>query len=329
MASPDNESKLIEGLVKKVPFSYDPKKRQSMLNPVVGYSLDEFSENTARVVRVPNLSSPLEYYGSDKKEQLCFKAHRHVAAVLLRSPDLMNVPFTIIDGTAWDMAVSSTKYSPDISYINVFWQNDKPIVAVALGMRMIMKTHTLYHLEKIRRIYVMFRFDIHLSMDGIYSHVRKAIEDSTRNSFLFSEYGAAIASGLTSTANVHLEYPVAAATYMNDEIWYANRPARHHHIVQSKEYHDAKEKHVPEGKEELQGFLTNHGNFITRYRASYMAAANSMIIDSAGMNMPLVDSQERQPREIMKHMGGLLQRNDLGRKDYRVGAFPLFSEDLW
>jgi hypothetical protein len=329
MTNPEEEQKRISGLIKKKPFNINPEVRKPMVNPVVGYSLQEFFENTARVVRVPNLSSPLEYFGSDKKEVLCLKAYRHVTAVLLRCPDLMNVPFTIIDGTAWDKAVGSTKYSPDISHINVFWQNDKPIVSVALGMRMIMKTYTLYHLEKENRVYVMFEHDARLTDAEIYNHVRKAIEDSTRNSFLFSEYGGAIAKGLTTVFGVLLEYPVAAATYLNDEIWYADRLVRHHHIVQSEEYLEAKERHIPEEKQQLQGFLTNHGNFITRYRASYLAASNSMILDSAGLNMPLVDSRDRPHREIMQYMGGIIQMGDLGRKDYRIGAYPLFSEDLW
>jgi hypothetical protein len=315
----------VVGLVKKKAFSLLPHTRSTMLNPYIDHSLVEFNENCAVTFRIAGLSAPIELPSLDAPEGLCKKALATVLYVLRKHPELHCLPFTIFDGTTWEKAVATRTFGLDIQFINVFWRNEKPVLGVRLAERKVVKNSKHYHLNNTIAFSIIFEYDPDLSEDQNLLNMRKAVEHPNSGA-AFSEYGECIAAALADTCRPELEYPVAAASYLDDVIWYVDRPGRHHHVVHSKEYMDVKQgRH----NDEVQGFLTNHGNFVTRYRGMLMAVTNGMIIDTPAIEVGLKGCEEKMYRDIERHMGGILREEDRMAAGYRVADVALFSEDLW
>jgi hypothetical protein len=132
------------------------------------------------------------------------------------------------------------------------------------------------------------------------------------------------------------EWPVAAATYLNNKLFVVDRPNRHHDIAQSTEYH----AHLDiSGDEEcVQGFVTNHGNFVNRYRAAHMAFRFRCFTDPTTYSVKakpiavlLTEDTETRPMHVYRHRG-IVQEDDIivnHPVSFYVCDFALFSEDLF
>lgn len=129
------------------------------------------------------------------------------------------------------------------------------------------------------------------------------------------------------------EYPIAAATFLGDKVFYGDRPLRHHHVVQSREYHEHKAHHDEERS--VQGFLTNHGNFVHRARAADMALMNRCMLDPISYNTDVqverfpVDIDTLERPQFVQRFTGILQRRDLGPQGVSQAKLQLFSEDIF
>ncbi|HEX9135949.1 MAG TPA: hypothetical protein VF905_03255 [Nitrospirota bacterium] len=324
-----NKEELPVGLVKKKAFSLLPHTRSTMLNPRIEVSLIEFNENTSTVFRVAGLSAPIEIPDMDAPEALCKKALAASVFVLRNHPELHKVPFTIIDGTTWDKVVPTRTFGLDIQFINIFWQGEKPVIAVQLAERKLVKTAgKSFHLNSGIGFPIIFQYDPDRSEDENLLHMRRAV-GRPGSGAAFYEYGQCIVDALVQTCRPELEYPVAAASYLNDVIWYVDRPGRHHHVIHSQEYLAEKKDRSADDANEVQGFLTNHGNFVGRYRGMLLAVRNNMIIDTPPFLVGLKSCEEKMYREIEQHMGGIIREEDRQAGGYRVADVALFSEDMW
>jgi hypothetical protein len=156
--------------------------------------------------------------------------------------------------------------------------------------------------------------------------LRNAIFSST-NFNMLRDYGSAIVRAVEATNTIDNEYPIAAANYLDGVVWYVDRPHRHHHILQSQEFQEAVAGRSHDGI--IQGFLTNHGNFVTRYRAMLMALDNRMIVDTPEMAVNLGRHEQKAFHPEEEKMGGILRDQDAGWGGFRVAVVPLFSEDLF
>ena len=318
------------GLVKTTPFLFPANKRSAEFNPSIIRALEEFHFNTPRVFRAEGLSNPIANVTTVSTEDMCRRALATVLKLLEERPAIQahQAALTIVDGTGFPDSVA-TDWGADICYVNVFWNGSKnPVIAVVMGRRKRVRTYTHYHLEdKTHRHAVVFEYDMRSNGYGSIAKMRKEIINST-NFHQLQEYGTVIRKALAETTHENQEYPVAAAVYHNDVVWYMDRPNRHPHIVHSKEFHDAKgESH---GADVVQGFLTNHGNFVTRYRAMYMAMKWRTVASDLPMQAVVTGSAMKEYKPIEKGMGGILQPEDLEiGNGYRIIMTPLFSEDLW
>lgn len=324
------------GIVKTMPFQFPAKKRPEFLQPVVQKSLDEFNRNSMHLVRVPRLSSPVEYTAPHVTEMLCRKAFEIAQNVIIHRPQMVNIPFTIIDGTPWGDSVPSKKPGLDIVYINVFWQDCSPVIAVCIGSRRIVKNSKVFRTEEEKNRYsIIFEWVMHETEEESSARMLKAITNST-NYHLLKSFGTCIAKAISKTCDIGTEYPVAAAVYLDDVIWYADRPYRHPHIVHAVEYLKAKNIGKPRDPNdptarEVQGFITNHGNFVTRYRAMYQALKYRMILDAEELTLKIGPSSVKQrfENEIETKMGGILKPEDSLKDGYQIAMTGLFTEDVW
>lgn len=325
------------GIVKSMPFKYPATKRVEFLQPNFQKSLDEFNRNTMHLVRVSRLSSPVEYSAPHVTEMLCRKALQIAQEVIIHRPQMYGFPFTIIDGTTWGDSVPSKKSGWDIVYINVFWQDCSPVIAVCIGSRKIVKNSKVFRVEENEqnRYTIMFPWVMHEPEEAVIANMHRAITNST-NYHLLKNFGTCVAKAISGTCDINVEYPVAAATYLDDVIWYADRPYRHPHIVHAVEYLKAKNIGKPRDQEdpkarEVQGFLTNHGNFITRYRAMYQALKYHLILDAEELTLKIGPSSMKQGQdgEIESKMGGILRPADSLKEGYQIAMTGLFTEDVW
>jgi hypothetical protein len=323
-----NEDEMVVGLVKKKAFANPAHVRSTILNPCVAHSLVEFNENTAIVFRIAGLSKPVEMPSLETPEVLCKKALAAVIYVLRNHPELHQVPFTIIDGTNWADAVATRTFGLDIQFVNVLWQGTKPVVAIQLAERKLVKTGKVYHLNNTVSFPIIFQYDPDLTEAENNQRLHRAA-GLPGNGAAFYEYGQCIIEALFQTCRPELEYPVAAASYLDDVVWYVDRPGRHHHVIHSKEYLDVKRSLKEGNGEEVQGFLTNHGNFVNRYRGMLLAVRNNMIVDTPPFLVGLTCCEEKMYREIERDMGGIIREEDRQAGGYRVADVALFSEDMW
>lgn len=133
------------------------------------------------------------------------------------------------------------------------------------------------------------------------------------------------------------EYPVAAATWIADKVFFVPRPYRHHDVVQSQEYHEYKAKNLDAMS--IQGFITNHRNFVSRKRAMEMAVRCKSFLDpmslvvSNQMEMAYSEIEKQNPPDKLAELAlrfmGIHQEADTGRDGYVMRDVALFSEDMW
>lgn len=337
--SENNKEDTPRGLVKSIKFNPFPSPRTLSLGQTIRESLTEFNQNTAYIVRVENMSQPVvgPHYGT--KEELCLKAVRIAAKTISSRYELLGVPFTIVDGTPWDK-VTASQWGLDIVFINVFWDLGQPVIAVMLGKRKRIKCSKVYHMEdNASQFPLIFPIATWWTEEMLTESVKANVEKFNQNQkgrgaiypeeMFYFQHLDVIWSSLKHTVVERVEYPIAAATYLNGVVWYVDRPYRHFHIVHSMEYLEAKEKIEPEKQLMIQGFLTNHGNFVTRRRAMHMAATKGIVINSGGIVLIMTRSDLKKRHDVEAQMGGLLFMSDLTNDGYPVAETPLYSEDLW
>lgn len=318
---------IVRNLVKTKAFSPVPHVRsQVLLSPVITHSLTDFSENTDKVVRIENLCTEQPMMTQKLAHLWLVRyAFEIIRKVLITRRNLRGEAFTVIDGTSWADSVGTRGMVGCILFVNVFWDEGRPIIAVVLGRQKTIKTEKVYRIQEKERTAVIFEYDPMLHDEDMDKRIVEAVE-SNSSAVHFGQFGKAIAKGLTTTARPDNEYPVAAATLYDDVIWYVDRPHRHFHIVHSEEFLQATQKHAPPG---VQGFLTNHGNFVSRYRGMYQAYKNNMLIDSEGVALQMSASEVIKKYDIENKLGGIIQADDNTGFGYRVSMTAVFSEDLW
>lgn len=314
------EDRHVVGLVKKVPFNNPARKREL----TVGNPLREFNQNTKNVIRFNGLSDPVLKPNQSTEELLVRKAFVAVQGILKKHAPLQGIPFTIIDGTSWMDSEAMVEFGLDILYINVYWDRETPVIAVMLGWQKAIKDSRIYRVNNGIEHPVIFEYDTRLADIDMFIRIGNACdrqpvsEISYDHAFIFMD-------ALVTTFQGAIEYPVAAATYLDDVIWYVERPHRHFHIAQSTEVHAAQDLLRAKGVNPsiLHGFLTNHGNFVSRKRGMYQALMHRTIIDTPEMMVAVSFSKEES------HFAGLLQPEDMGYNGHRISEVSLFSEDLW
>jgi hypothetical protein len=318
---------IVRNLVKTKAFPAVPHIRgQVLLSPVITHSLTDFSENTDKVVRVSNLCAEQPMMTQKLAHLFLVRyAFEIIRRILITRRNLRGEAFTIIDGTTWADSMDSRGMVGCILFANVYWDEGMPIIAVVLGRQKTLKTDKVYRIQEKERTAVIFEYDPMLLDEEMDKRLIEAVETSSSGA-QFGKFGKVIAKGLTTTARADNEYPVAAATLYDDVIWYVDRPYRHFHISHSEEFLQALLKHAPPA---IQGFLTNHGNFVSRYRGMYQAYKNNMLIDSEGVALQMSASEVIKRYDIEGKLGGIIQADDNTGFGYRVSMTAVFSEDLW
>ena len=340
--SNNNSTVLLSGIVKKTNFRYPAQfsghwaanaNGSNGLGPKVNELIYRFYTSCKRVFRVAGLSSPVQDMNPQTTEILCRRAFIFVKQFLLENPQKQGLPFTLLDGTPYDALVPNEQFGMDVLAISVFWNGDRAVIANVIGARKMLKTKSTWASVQVDASMqcVVFEWDQNVDEFETVRLMRNSIFSST-NFQLLKNYGTAIVRAVEETINQENEYPIAAANYLDGVVWYVERPHRHHHILQSQEYQDMlKNSGYPADKADgvVQGFLTNHGNFVTRYRAMLMAVENSMIVNTPEMSVGIAANGDKMFQPIEARMGGIIRPNDQTGKGFRVCVVPLFSEDLF
>lgn len=340
--SQNNSEKLLSGIVKKTNFRCPAVKaghwatNQSGgmgLGPKVNELIYRFIHSSKHVYRLGGLTRPVYEVTPQTTEMLCTRAIL-VAEEFMRHNEIKKGrDFVLMDGTPWDQIVGSELFGYDILYICVFWKQDKPIIAVVTGPRKWLKTASAFaalDVESSMQVTIV-EYDENDEDHVRLNKLRNAIFSQT-NFKLLKDFGTPIVKAVEATTDPENEYPIAAANYVDDVVWYVDRPHRHHHILQSTEYQDMLSRsgyRRDHADGVVQGFLTNHGNFVTRYRAMLMAIDNSMIVDTPQMSVMLTRAKAKQFSPIEANMGGILHERDQHENGFMISVTPLFSEDLF
>lgn len=334
--SKTNSSELITGLVKKTNFRFPAgyaghwaaNQSGSMgMGPKINELIYRFATNAKHVYRCEGLSRPIYEINPQVTEQLCMRALAYVNQFMGENPKKQGRDLVLMDGTAWANVTPSETFGFDVMWICVFWKMDIPTVAIVTGPRKWMKAQTQWSLTVESSFQVtILKYDPRESEYDVTQKLRNAIFSST-NFRQLKDYGTPIVQAVEATIDQQNEYPIAAANYLDGVVWYVDRPHRHHHILQSKEFQDAMVGRNHDNV--IQGFLTNHGNFVTRYRAMLMAIDNKMIVDTPEMSVQLTRHEQKAFRHEEAQMGGVLRETDAGWGGFRVAVCPLFSEDLF
>lgn len=337
MSNNNSKVELIDGLVKKANFQYPAvtaghwavnRPGVNGLGPKMHELVGRFISATRHVYRLAGLSEPVYDLTPRTTEDLCCRALLFLEQFMQENPRKKGMDFVLMDGSPWNSVNGSSIFGYDVIYVCVFWKAEEPVVAIVTGPRKWVKTTTLYSKVVDSSLNVTFLHYVPKeSYESIVRKLRASIYNST-NFYQLSHFGTAIVRAVEDTISQDNEYPIAAANYLDGVIWYVDRPYRHHHIFHSKEYQEVAKVRT-EGQREVQGFLTNHGNFVTRYRAMLMAVENAMIVDTPAMAVGITASSYKTYHPVEKHMGGILRERDVDEEGYRICVTPLFSEDLF
>lgn len=316
------EHKEVErGLVKSIKYPYLPSSNS--------WAIDDpnmaFCNNTVRVFRIPALSKPTDMGYGPGEHKLSMYGFSFADEFISRHPEVIGTDFTLIDGTTWYDG-ENTKTAMSIHAVNVMWENGIALVTVILGYQRMVKTSKLFHMRTGHPWPIYFRYRPGEGVATVGARVADYIGRRTFDPINYQD-SRLVMLALSGCRNPMVEYPVAAATKLGDTVWYVDRPYRHHHVIHSPEYLEAKAAVVKEsgmswGRHETQGFLTNHGNFVERKRAMRMALDQCAIIDSD--NLYIKSGFTKEPLYT-----GILQLEDMTPEGVRIGMTDLFSEDLW
>lgn len=266
-----------------------------------------------------------------------------------------NTEVTLVDGTVWEDVVEHTTPVSVIAAINVFRRGDTYHVIVSVEERKVFKGQMHYQVgnEDTRRIYY-FNYDEKLDMNSVAVMLADVVETGSRPTF-FNPWRF-LDEAVARCRDPRQEYIVGAAQMVGNAVWSVPRPARHHHVICSKEYQEYLE-YVKLTTDELQsktqvpGFITNHGNFVPRRRAMFLAVIGGQFYGkdlyviantewTAGMKASVPNPVENGctyylqsipfiPDATEMKMTGLKTFNDVKFGAVTQCTTHLFSEDLW
>lgn len=319
-----NKEHFSQGLARKVPYKPPgPAGVPENLTLTAKHIL--FSDQTAWVLRLTKLSSPVNDSPDKKVSILLYqliRARAFVQAALHDKELMVGIPFTILDGTSWEDATHRPQWSYDIISINILWDNDLPIVSVLTGLRRVIKNHALHMLTSDHSCVVnMFEYHASDSPEQAVARLEEATSlwHRSRHETLYDH-------ALGDCYSEDIEYPVAAAIFHDDVVWYAPRPYRHHHVLQTLEYFDATSGSKVKAH---QGFLTNHGNFVNRYRGMYRAVLMGQLTHGNTTFMDQIRMADKKFHVDDPKLSGIVHLEDRDPNGYLMLSTPLFSEDLW
>lgn len=314
------------GLVKRIPF------KMPSVRAIQDEDVDlHFHLNTDKLIRVQGLSEPqiAPPYG-----HWDFHAERAVDAiytVLRANPVLIGQSFSIGDGTNWVDGKPTGSSGSDILYINVHWSGKKALVILCLGWSQTFKTGKLMRIwDPENQLKVAYEFDLHLLFPDIMKIVKLAIRAAAEKKGRGDLHAVASVAAYEETMEPRHEYPIAAATYLDDVVWYADRPYRHHHVIHSHEFLTFKDARGNTMRPE-QGFLTNHGNFINRKRAMLLVMQSTKHCMLVAPEQVAVALAYLHPfSQVMdRRFFGLPHLLDDPVYGLAMGGTDLFSEDIW
>ena len=309
------------GLVRQIPYKTKPlRKSLSIDNPHLS-----FHKNTSRVVRFDKLADSILTTSNRINERyLTLMVVGKIRDAIKKGTMTKGVDCTIVDGTSWYDAKATDKPKFGIRYANVHWEDDHILLVVMLGYQQTHKTSKLFYMPDGAATPVIVRFKLSETTVEVSNRVTDYLNRRNYDPVSYQD-SSLVMYALAGCFNPMVEYPVAAATLLDGTVWFADRPYRHHHVIHSPEYLSAKklipQRYKPEERE-VQGFLTNHGNFVHRKRAMYMAARCGMVLNSDGC----VIAQARMKNTLH---GGVIQEYDIHYDGMMIVTIDLFSEDLW
>lgn len=314
-------NEVLPGLVKRLRYNPNPIKEGF---PYENPSL-QFTENAPCLFRVDRFSAPTEAAYAVGELILAKRCYASVLQILKENPGRRLVDFTVIDGTTWYDAVEHNQAVCPIA-ANVMWDGKVALMTVLLGYQNTVKTSKLFHMRTGYTWPIYFRFQLGEDDEEVHRRITYYINNRNQIPLTYAD-SFLMATALSRCFNPMAEYPVAAATKLDDFVWYVDRPYRHHHVIHSPEYLQARKEVLarPEAKLErfeVQGFLTNHGNFVSRKRAMYMAVKHRTTIDSEG-------AQVKNGFTTKDPYTGIIQEEDMSDYGVRICMTDLFSEDLW
>lgn len=316
------EHRVVEpGLVKKTSYKTNPlHKSVDIENPHLS-----FHKNTSRVFRIDKLADSILTSGNRINERyLTMSVVDHICKALTAGRLNKGLDCTIIDGTAWGDAVATKEAKFSVLYANVFWQDNEIMLVVMLGYQRTYKTTKLFRMQESNATPVFVRFRPDEDSSVISARITDYLNRRSYDPVSYQD-SSTIMYALAGCFNPMIEYPVAAASLLDGFVWFVDRPYRHHHVIHSPEYIAAK-KLVPIRRTaeewEVQGFLTNHRNFVHRKRAMHMAVKQQMPVDSEGCHVQF--GRMKNPLH-----GGIIQAEDIHQYGMLVSAIDLFSEDIW
>lgn len=326
--SKTDKDELIQGVVQRMPFSRPPRK--AMVPDMASFKekLEYYVRNCPYVFRIEGLSSPVGLQSNSVVarmmiyQELVRKAIIFANQFLKEKPELEGKHLTLIQGTTYDASQDSKEYCWDILSVSIIWRYSGPNYLIRIGKQCFRHTvATWANLEPGSDFVVAIKYSEFYDDETLKREITEALANSGLNINQEMAHGQVLDKAIEDITRLNVEYPVAAASLINDEIWWVDRPYRHHHIYNSVEY--------IKPKSHVDGFLTNHGNFVTRYRAMWMAAISNQVIESATTLLKTQAAQDKAYDPVYEHASGLRQEIDGPGLLYRIGATPLFSEDLF
>lgn len=289
-----------------------------------------YAKNCPQVHRVEGLFLPVKAETNlTVEEKHLIHAWSFVKGVLSHNPHVKH-SFTIIDGTDWETSKQSEEFELAIEFINVFYSNGSWTIVVCLDEMKRMKKATHYFLNNQFHKKKIFLLEFHDNYPPrlVIDKIAQSIKFTSNQGAPYLFYSNRIFPSVNAVSDPNIEYPVSAAFMMDDVIWYVPRPGRHHHILHSYEYGVFKE--TAKDKTLHHGFLTNHGNYVSRKRAMFMAARNSQIKGMGTFKMEYVSLSETPHTDADHRFGGIINpQHDCPIKMYSVCEVGLFSEDVW
>lgn len=290
----------------------------------------EYANKSVAVTRMDGLFKPMfESDGLTEYEKLLIHAMAFVAGMLTANPGL-NQSVTIIDGTNWEDSVQSEKFELAVEFVVLIYSKGKYTAIVSLDQMKRMKKATHYFLRNkfFKRKLFLIEFDPTATTRQILKNISASIQHTVERGAPYLFYTNLIKNELCKIYDTDNEYPVNAAFLVDDVIWSVPRPGRHHHILHSYEYGVFQDN--AKNKKSYPGFLTNHGNFVSRKRAMFLAMRNHQIKGMGSFKMDYVTLAE-VPHEIPEQrQGGLFNpKYDPHNQFYSICEVGLFSEDVW
>lgn len=240
--------------------------------------------------------------------------------------------YTFTDCTDFQQLDTKKPYY-GIEYVNLIWIGTKAYAYMSICL-MQWYTHPSVYSKRVdqSRQQCLIPLD-DLSEEVVLGYI--ALSQPHNGSGLPIDYNTLHAAAYNAVYEIAVspdEYPVAAAIYIDGTVFEMQRPYRHPHILQTKEYQAFIANSRAEGPDKpvvIQGFVTNFGHFVGRRRALFMAFDKDMVLTDMVMRITRTDAAQFFRHDVEATMHGRLTAADTTFKTYAVAETGLFSEDLW